>query len=72
VHIAPHAIFLGIDSSTAANILAASGGSAIVSRLLMGSISRRTSNRFVFILTTATKQLSPSVPPWPFWAWFQL
>jgi len=50
VHLVPHALYIGINSSTAANILAVSGGVAIIGRLGLGAVSRRISNKAVCII----------------------
>ena len=50
VHIVPHATDLGISAVSAANILAAMGGIAILGNYIMGSVADRTGNRWVFII----------------------
>ncbi len=50
IHIVPHATDLGISGASAANILATSGGMAIVGRVVMGSAADRIGNRQVFII----------------------
>jgi len=45
VHIAPHAVDLGISTTNAANVLAAIGGTSIIGRLIMGSMSDRLGSR---------------------------
>ena len=45
VHIVPHATDLGISATAAANILATTGGLAIIGRVLMGSAADRIGSR---------------------------
>jgi len=50
VHMVPHATDLGIPADTAANVLAATGGFAIVGRLFLGNIADRIGSRWIFII----------------------
>lgn len=50
IHIVPHAIELGINSSTAASILATFGGVSILGRVIMGNTADRIGNRTVLII----------------------
>ena len=50
VHIVPHATDRGISTASAAKILAAIGGLAMVGRVVLGSIADRIGNRQVFII----------------------
>jgi MFS family permease len=56
IHVAPEVIDMGFSPEVAANILATSGGTAIISRLVLASIAGRIGNRNVltigFILMT--------------------
>jgi MFS family permease len=50
VHLAPHAIDLGISDFSAANILALIGGLGIVGMIILGNAADRIGNRLVFII----------------------
>lgn len=50
VHIAPHAIELGISSATGANVLATIGGVSILGRIVLGNLADRIGNRQAFII----------------------
>ena len=50
VHIVPHATDLGISGASAVNILATSGGMAIVGRVVLGSAADRIGSRQAFII----------------------
>lgn len=52
VHIAPHAVDLGVSTTNAANVLAAIGGTGIVGRLIFGSVGDRVGNRLAIIICT--------------------
>ncbi len=52
VHIAPYITDLGISATSAANILAAIGGAAIIGQTVVGSIGDRIGNREAFLLGT--------------------
>jgi len=69
VHIAPHAINLGISGTSAANILAIIGGLGILGMILMGIIADRIGNRWVFIIglflmSAALFALVPATEEW--------
>jgi len=69
VHIAPHAIELGISAASAANILATIGGLVIVGRLVLGSAADRIGDRQVFIIgfslvSAALFWLAPATEVW--------
>ncbi len=49
VHIVPDAINTGMSSTTAAGILAVSGGTVVVGRVIMGTAADRTGNQKIFI-----------------------
>jgi MFS family permease len=53
VHIVPHAIELGISTSTAANILATAGGVSILGRVVIGNIADRIGGRTALIIAFA-------------------
>jgi OFA family oxalate/formate antiporter-like MFS transporter len=53
VHIAPHAIDLGISDSSAANILALIGGMGILGMILLGGAADRIGNRWGFAIGLA-------------------
>ena len=50
VHIAPHAIEMGISATEAANILATIGGLSIIGRIVMGAAADKIGNRLAFII----------------------
>lgn len=50
VHIAPHAIDLGISATSAANILAVIGGLGILGMVTLGIAADKIGNRWVFII----------------------
>ena len=54
VHIAPHAIELGISAASAANILATIGGLSIVGKILLGRAADIIGNRQIYIICFAT------------------
>ncbi len=51
IHIAPHAIDLGISAASAANILAIIGGMSIVGRIALGAAADRIGNRAALIIS---------------------
>lgn len=51
VHIAPHAMELGIPMTTSANILAATGGLGIVGMVVMGAFADRAGNKQAMIIS---------------------
>jgi len=53
VHIAPHAIDLGISDASAANILALIGGMGILGMVLLGGLADRIGNRWGFAIGLA-------------------
>jgi MFS family permease len=53
VHLAPHAIDLGISEFSAANILALIGGLGIVGMLVLGSAADKIGNKLVFVIGLA-------------------
>jgi len=69
VHIAPHAIDLGISVATAANILATIGGLGIIGNIVLGNAADRIGNRWVFIIgfilmAAALLSLVPATKVW--------
>jgi len=50
VHIAPHAIEVGLSAASAANILATIGGCSIIGKVILGSAADRIGNRLVFLI----------------------
>ncbi len=50
VHIAPHAIDLGISATIAANLIAVIGGLSIAGRIIMGSGSDRIGAKFSYVI----------------------
>jgi len=50
VHIAPHAVEIGISSTSAANILATIGGASILGKVLLGKTADKIGNRQTFII----------------------
>jgi len=69
VHIAPHAIDLGISATTAANILATIGGLGIVGNVVLGNAADRIGNRWTFIIgfiliAAALLWLVPATEAW--------
>ncbi len=57
VHIAPHAIDMGISSASAANILALIGGMGILGMILLGNLADRIGNRWGFAIGLALMAL---------------
>lgn len=69
VHIAPHAIDLGISGASAANILAVIGGLGIVGMVVLGIVADRIGNRWVFVISfilmaAALFGLMPATEEW--------
>ena len=55
VHIAPHAIELGISATGAASILATMSGSSVAGRVMLGGVGDRIGSRGVFIVVFIVK-----------------
>ena len=72
VHIAPHAIDLGISATSSANILAAIGGASIVGMVALGSAADRIGSRQTLIIgfslmSLALLWLVPATDMWMFY-----
>ena len=50
VHVAPHAIVLGLSSTSAATILATLGGMNILGKVVLGTIADRIGNKHIIVL----------------------
>jgi len=58
IHIYPHAVDLGMSSTTAANILATIGGASIAGRFVMGSAGDRVGNKLALLIDLALLTLA--------------